>query len=206
MSDVGPLLVGALRLDPAAFEAIVAHQAGVRIAVTILVAAGLSQSLGQSVALFANRVRPWRFALSLLLGAALFAVSVLAWGAALDAASRLGFGREARLREVVEVVGLAHAPRLLGFLVLTPYFGTALAAGLTVWTLFALTIGARAVFGFGLVDALLVLGVAWLASEALTRTIGRPVVRVVASMRRRVAGRPGEARGRPRAGANGRDR
>jgi hypothetical protein len=193
---------GALRLDPAAFETVLERPDGLTVAITLLVLAGLSQALGQSVALFANRVRPWRFALSLLLGAALFALSVLLWGVMLDVASRLGFGRAASLERVAEVVGLAHAPRLFGVLVLTPYFGTAIAAALTIWTLLALTVGARVAFGVGLVEALALLGVAWLASEATSRTIGRPVARAVAAVRRWVAGATSEPsrRGPPRDG------
>lgn len=182
------MIAGALRLDPSAFETVLSRPDGLRVAVTLLVLAGLSQALGQSVALFANRVRPWRFALSLLLGAALFALSVVLWGVALDLAGRLGFGRTASLERVVEVVGLAHAPRLLGALTLTPYFGTAIGAALTTWTLLALTVGARVAFGVGLIEALLLLGVAWLVGEATSRTIGRPLVRAVASVRRMVAG------------------
>jgi hypothetical protein len=199
------VIAGALRLDPAAFETVLQRPDGLRVAVLLLVLAGLSQALGQSVALFANRVRPWRFAASLLLGAALFALSVVLWGVALDLSSRLGFGRSASLERVVEVVGLAHAPRLLGALVLTPYFGTAIGAALATWTLLALTVGARVAFGVGLIEALILLGVAWLISEAASRTIGRPLVRAVAAVRRYVAGaamdgprsrRPGEG-GRP---------
>jgi hypothetical protein len=198
VDGVGSLLGGAMRLDPAAFEAILARPDGLRTATIVLVAAGLSQALGQSVALFANRVQPWRFVLSLLLGALLFAASVLVWGVTLDVAGRLGFGRDAPLREVVDVVGLAHAPRLLGILVLTPYFGTAIGAGLTIWTLLALTVGARAAFGVGLVEALAMLGSAWLTVEALSRTVGVPVVRLVQTIRHWVAGSAANDDGRPR--------
>lgn len=194
MDGVTSLVGGALRLDPAAFGAVLARPDGVRIAVALLVLAGLSHVIGQSVVLFAHRVRPWRFALSLLLGAALFAASVVVWGVALYLAGRFGFGRTASLGEVVRVVGLAHAPRLLGVLVLTPYFGSAVAAGLTVWTLLALTVGARAAFGVELVEALWLLGSAWLVSEVLGRTVGRPVTIVVARVRRWVAGTTGADR------------
>lgn len=206
MDGATPLVRGALRLEPAAFAEVLTRPDGLRIAVALLVLAGLSHVLGQSVALFANRVRPWRFALSLLLGAALFAASVVAWGVALYLAGRFGFGRTASLSEVVRVVGLAHAPRLLGVLVLTPYFGSAMAAGLTVWTLLALTVGARAAFGVELVEALWLLGAAWLVSEVLGRTVGRPVTFLVARIRRWVAGTPGPGRPRRASGGTGSDR
>lgn len=206
MDGVASLLRGALRLEPDAFASVLARPDGLRIAVTLLVLAGLSHVLGQSVALFANRVRPWRFALSLLLGAALFAASVVAWGVALYLAGRFGFGRTASLGEVVRVVGLAHAPRLLGVLVLTPYFGSAMGAGLTVWTLLALTVGARAAFGVELVEALWLLGAAWLVSEVLGRTIGWPVTVLVARIRRWVAGSATAERPHRASGGTGPDR
>jgi hypothetical protein len=206
VDSVAALVRGALRLEPEAFGAVLARPDGLRVAVVLLGLAGLSHVLGQSVVLFAHRVRPWRFAVSLLLGAALFAASVVAWGVALYLAGRFGFGRTASLGEVVRVVGLAHAPRLLGILVLTPYFGSAMAAGLTVWTLLALTVGARAAFGVELVEALWLLGAAWLVSEVLGRTVGRPVTALVARIRRWVAGTVDGDPPRRASGSTGSDR
>src|SRR5437588_272306 len=57
---------GAMRLDPAAFKAV--EPAGTGLLITAIVfLAGVSETIGQSVVLFANRVKPGRFALSLLL-------------------------------------------------------------------------------------------------------------------------------------------
>src|SRR6266699_3716658 len=65
---------GAMRLDPAAFKAV--EPAGTGLLITAIVfLAGVSETIGQSVVLFANRVKPGRFALSLLLNGILFIVS-----------------------------------------------------------------------------------------------------------------------------------
>lgn len=189
---MGPwaIVTGALRLEPASFEAIVARPDGLRLALAVLVLSGLSNAVGQSIALFVSRVRPWRFLASMAVGALLFAASVLIWGAALGLLASLAFSQGAGARTVAEVVGLAHAPRLFAFLVLTPYFGSFLGALLTVWTLLALAMGARTVFGLGLMEAVAVLGLAWLAIEILSRTLGRPIVALARSLRRLVAGTP----------------
>lgn len=179
---------GGLRLQPAAFEGIVSRADGLELALILLFLGGFSHAIGQSVALFANRVRPWRFVASLAVGALLFAVSVLIWGAAVTALASLAFSQPAEPRRVAQVVGLAHAPRLLAFLVLTPYFGSLLGAVLTVWTLLALAVGTRAVFDLGLGEALAVLGLAWLGIELLSRTLGRPLVALARALRRATAG------------------
>lgn len=174
--SVVDLVAGALRLDPEAFAAIVTRDDALGVAAVVLIAGGLSHATGQSVVLFANRVRPRRFLLSLAVAAGLFAGSVLAWAAALDLSAGWIAGARAPIRDVIAVVGLAHAPRLLGLFVLVPYFGSGGAVALTVWTFLATAVGARAVFGFSLPQALLVLGATWLLTETVTRTIGRPVV------------------------------
>lgn len=191
MDGVGALVGGALRLDPAAFTAIAGDPAGLRIAVLVLIGSALSHVLGQSVALVANRVPPWRFVLAIALGATIFAASVGVWAGALGVAGAVAFDRPTPFAQVVAIVGLAHAPRLFGFVALTPYFGAGIGAALTVWTFLALAVGARATFGFSLPEALLALGAAWLVTEVLARTVGRPVVAATRRIRERVTGRPG---------------
>ncbi len=180
------LILGALRLDPAAFETLVGLPAAARFGLAVLAVAGVSQALGQSVALFANRVRPRRFVLASAVSAGLFVASVVIWAAALDLSAALLADARAPLDRVVAVVGLGHAPRLLAFLALVPYFGTGIGATLTIWTFLATAVGARAVFGLDLASVLAVLGAAWLATEVAGRTIGRPVT---AATRRLRAGR-----------------
>jgi hypothetical protein len=182
------LIAGALRLDPAAFEALAALPAATRFGLVVLAVAGISQALGQSVALFANRVRPRRFVVASSVSAAVFVASVVVWSAALDLAALLLADAQAPLDRVVAVVGLGHAPRLLAFLALVPYFGTGIGVALTIWTFLATAVGARAVFGLDLSDVLLVLGAAWLATEIAGRTIGRPVAAATRRLRTWSAG------------------
>lgn len=184
------IVAGALQLEPSAFETIVRRRDGLRIALAVLLAAGFSVAIGQSIALFASRVRPWRFVASLAVGSLLFVGSVLIWGAAAALLSAVAFGEVAERGWILRVVGLAHAPRLFGFLILTPYFGTLLGALLTVWTFLAVAIGVRTLFDLGLTEVVAVLGLAWLSIELLSRTLGRPLVMVTRWVRRMTAGTP----------------
>src|SRR5256885_16446408 len=64
---------GAMRLDPAAFKAV--EPAGTGLLMTAIgFLAGVSETVGQRVGLFANRVKPGRFALSFALNGTLFIV------------------------------------------------------------------------------------------------------------------------------------
>ena len=55
----------ALRLDPTIYTTLPGTLQGAWYALTIVLLAGISESLGQSVVLFLNRVRPRRFVLAL---------------------------------------------------------------------------------------------------------------------------------------------
>lgn len=181
---------GALALNPAAFDALIAAPHALRTALLILLAAGASQALGQSAALLANRVRPRRFLLALVISALLFAGSVVVWTGALSLSAHWLLDATAPLSLIVAIVGLAHAPRLLGFLTLIPYFGSGIAVALTIWTFLATAVGARAIFGVDLAGVLLIVGTAWLLTESIGRTIGIPIVAATRRLRRWSAGAP----------------
>ncbi len=185
MDAGGPLIPAALALDPDAFVRIAARPDGLRFALLLLAAAGLSQSLGQSVALFANRVPPARFAASLALGALAFAAAAALYAVALAATAVLLFDRPVPAVDLVRLVGLAYAPRLFGFLVLTPYFGNAISVILTGWSVLALALGARVALGLGLVETSVALLIAWALAEVLERLLGR-LVALVRSVRSRL--------------------
>ena len=57
----------ALRLEPGIYVGIQNAAQGIWIALTVVLLAALSESFGQSIVLFVNRVRPRRFVLALLI-------------------------------------------------------------------------------------------------------------------------------------------
>jgi len=195
------LVLGALALDRAAFEALLAAEAmHLRTGTLVTFFAGLSIAIGQSVALFALQVSPRRFAASLLVQAVLFVASFFAWAVSVWWVARVGFDAARPLRDVIAVVGLAHAPQLLGFLVLTPYFGAPLQNLLSAWTLVATLVGTAVLFSLDLRASALVVAGGWLLTLLGQRTFGRPLVRLGRRVRLLVVGAGPTARptSRPR--------
>lgn len=184
------LILGALRLDAAVYPLALEAPGGLALAVWIFLLAGLSAALAQSVALFANRVRPWRFAVSLTVGAVLYTLSILVWIGALALVTTLLLDRDVPTTALVRLVGLAHAPQLFAVLGFIPYFGAGIGAVLTIWTYLGVAVAARATFALGLQETLLALAGAWLVTLLLNRTVGRPVSRLTRWLRRTVAGTP----------------
>jgi hypothetical protein len=189
MSSALDLVLGAFALDRTVFAALL--EAGALrppVGTWVLFGAGLSFAIGQSVALFAVRVSPRRFAASLLVQALVFAASFFVWALATWAVAWALFDAARALRDVVAVIGLAHAPQLLGALVLAPYFGTPLAALLSAWTLAATIVATSAVFGLALPEAIACAAAGWLLSQLGQRTVGRPVLRLGRRVRNWVVG------------------
>lgn len=184
------LIGGALVLDPAAFDALATRGDGLRLALWVVFLAGLSSALGQSVVLFANRVRPARFAASLVVSAGLFVVSALFWAGSLWWAAERLFGRPQDLAGAAQAVGLAHAPQLFAVVVLTPYLGSFFANLLSVWTFLAVGLGASRVFQLDLPEGLASAALGWFLLQVLQRTLGRPLVWLARRLRHWTAGRP----------------
>ncbi|XDE63045.1 hypothetical protein AB3M80_02495 [Arthrospira platensis BEA 1257B] len=74
------LILGALSLNRDAFVEINILPLGRGLALTIVLVAGVSQAIGQSIVLFINRVRPFRFVLSLGIDGDFVCVHVLVLG------------------------------------------------------------------------------------------------------------------------------
>jgi hypothetical protein len=146
------------------------------VTLTIALIGGAGLLLGQSVILFVNRVRPARFALTLLLNGIIFAISLLIWGVAIWAIGSLLFPAEPALTIVLRLVALSAAPYVFGFLVLIPYLGEFVYRVLSVWSS-VIAAGATAYsFRVDWWPAFLVVGLSWLAIWILSNTLGRPVL------------------------------
>ena len=183
------LVPNALRLDPDAFRTLLSRpNAGLRGALAIVFLAGLSAALGQSVMLFANRVSPRRFVASLFVQALLFVAGFVAWAATVWATAMLLMDRPAPFAAAVAAIGLAYAPQLLGFLVLTPFLGGPFNVVLSVWTLLATLVATSVAFDLTRNETILVAFAGWVAAQVLQRTVGRPLARIGRWVRHRVAG------------------
>ena len=157
---------------------------------TVVVLAGISEALGQSVVLFASRVKKRRFVLSLLFSASVYTFSFFFLSLSVWLVGSQVFDREVAFGTIVRAVGLGYAPYLFSFFILAPYFGNPIGLLLSVWSLIAVVRGVQVVLDLGTWQALLCAFLGWLLLQLIQRTVGRPLTGGVRWLRRRVAGAP----------------
>ncbi len=161
------LAQGALKLDPAAFVAI--EQAPAGVALIVLFLAGLSDVLGQSVTLLANRVKPGRFVLSIIASVLALVFSVIFWAGTIWFSADFFFEAERPFINVLRDVELSYAPLLFGIFVFLPYLGNYIFRLLRIWTLLALLVAVQVGYSFTFWQALLCCALGWIVYELLTR-------------------------------------
>ena len=183
------LVQGALRLDPAAFQA-VQNKAAYPVTLTILFLAGVSKELGQCVVLLVNRVKPGRFVISLLVSGAILVLSILIQGSIIWLAGIYVFHRREDIGHLFSAVSLAYAPLLFGFFILLPYAGSLLDHVLDIWCLLAIVIAVSVTLQLPLLQALLCTLCGWLIYQAMKFTIGKPIMAIIRWLRQSVAGAP----------------
>lgn len=175
LQQLGELIRGAIVLNPETFQAIESLPSADRIAVSILLLAGLSQAIGQSIILFINRIKPLRFVLSLLIAAILFVFSYGFWVLSVWLVDRIVFGHSVSYATIFHALGLAAAPQILSFLIALPYFGLPLQVVLSLWSLLAFVRGFAAVTGVDAWQAFWCGILGWFVLQVMQRTIGRPI-------------------------------
>lgn len=168
------LVGGGLRLDPQAFLA--AFDVGPRgtgLLIWIVLVGGVSLMIGHSVVLFANRVSPARFTISLILGAVKFLLDVLVvvfvvWGMANFLSERTWL-----LGQVGRAVALASAPYWFSLFFLIPYLGLILERALKIYVVLALVVAVQSIFGISFFNAVLASVVALLLSQVISGVLGK---------------------------------
>ncbi len=189
---IPPALVGVFRLDPATFVRIATQRAHheALVAAAVVFAAGLSGAVGQSIVLFANRVRPWRFVASLFADSLLFVFGFAFLVVSTWSVARLADVSGLSIRPLALVLALAYAPLLLGFLTAVPYLGPAIGMALRLWHLLAMVVGVGAVAAVGPSRAIALLAVGWLVGVAVQHSVGKPVALLGRRLLDAVAGVP----------------
>jgi hypothetical protein len=148
-------------------------------AVLTIVLAGLSDGLGtQSIVLLVNRIRPLRFAINLVLSIVLYALSALAWMAAIWLATRIALRDDVPLVQVIGAVSLAYIPLWFSALALIPYLGQAISPLLNGWSLLIALLAVSQVFQFGLIQALAGTALGWLSMLLVRAVVSRPAARL----------------------------
>jgi hypothetical protein len=146
------------------------------IAFGVVMAAGISVLLGQSVILFLNQVTPGRFIISLVTNGLLLGIGWLLWSASVWAIGNWLFDETPSFNLMVRLVGLSYAPLVYGFLILLPYLGPFVQRLLYTWSFIIALRAVAYTFQVGFFPALLCVGLGWLIIMLLTATIGRPLV------------------------------
>lgn len=184
------LVQGANALNPEAFRLIETLPYGTRVAIYVLLLAGLSQAIAQAIVLFANQVRPIRFVLSLGIAAILFVISTAFWVFSVWVVSHLLYRTETAFLTVFRVLGLAYAPLLWSFLIAMPYLGVPIGVVLSIWSLLAFVRGFDVVTGLGRWQILWCAMLGWVVFQIMQRTIGRPAEAFGQWLSNSVAGKP----------------
>ena len=184
------LVRGALSLDPDIFADLATFAYGVWIALLVLLLAGLSEAIGQSIVLFVNRVKPFRFALSLVTSALIFAATYLFWVVSIWGVVEFLFAIDTSIPQLAMALALCYAPMMLEFLVALPYFGLPISVLLSIWTLLAIFVGLESSLGLTSWQAMVTAGLGWLVLQLGQRTIGRPLTVLAQWLQTQSAGLP----------------
>jgi hypothetical protein len=190
ITSLAEMIRRALRLEPEIYGAIQQAPQGVWLALLVVFLACLSESVGQSIVLFINRVRPRRFILALLLATFSRVGGFLLWTVSVWLITRYGFERDLPISAIASAVGLAYAPQLLAFFVLTPFLGNIFSILLSLWSMVAIIIAVRVGVELGFGQAVLVSGLGWVLIQVWQRTLGRPIYALGRWLERRAAGVP----------------
>ncbi len=188
LGRLADLAGAALAFEAAAFAFVATDGFGRAMALVIVFFAGVSTTLGESLVLFLNRVRPWRFVLSLALTGAVYLANVLATAVTVKAGAFLLADARLDLAAIVGVQALAYAPRLMGVLVLMPYAGQALSRLLDLWTLALTVFGLRVGLDIHLVLAAGAALGGWMLMQLLLMLFGAPLTALMQRLRRLVSG------------------
>ncbi len=177
-------------LDAEVFAQIQQAPQGLWVALGVVMLAALSEELAQSIVLFINKVRPWRFAQTLLISAGSHVVGYGIWSVSVWLVGGYLFGADVGLAAVAAAVGLGYAPQIFAFFTLIPFFGLWFNGILTIWSLVAIIIAVQTGLGLEIWQAIVAAGLGWILLQLWRRTLGRPITAIGRWMQRRTAGVP----------------
>jgi hypothetical protein len=177
LTAVWDVAVGVMRLDPEVFTSVVNTPGAGLVALVIAFVAGISDMLGQSVVLFANRVSPRRFGVSLVMAAVVLIVSIFFYAFSIWLIVKFVFFLPGRFRIILILVALSYAPIVFSFAALLPYLGNFIYQAVRVWSLLALVIGVKAIAGAVFWQGILACLLGWLFIQFV---VHMPVLKIKA--------------------------
>ena len=167
-----------LRLQPDVVQIAETYPNAGWIAFGVVMVAGISLLLGQSVILFVNQVTPGRFVVSLVSNGILLVVGWIFWSVTVWVIGSWFLEEQPEFVLVTRLIGLSYAPLVYGFLILMPYLGPFVQRLLYAWSFLIALRVVEFSFQVGFWPALFCVGVGWLLLMLLTSTVGRPLVAV----------------------------
>jgi hypothetical protein len=188
--DLWGTIVSSFSLDRTLWRDLITYPAtkSVPDALLIVLLAGLSEAVAQSIALFLNRVSPRRFIFSLFVSAVIFTCGFLFYVLSIGFVTGLLTRTSQPTSLLIKSVSLAYAPLLFSFLTLIPYFGRAIMVVLSAYHFLATIIAVKVVYGLSDGEALLSVMAGAVLFFLLRNTVGRPLTRLARSIRNRTAG------------------
>lgn len=189
-ASVGLSIWMVLTLDSDAAQWFRVHPLSVEISLVVAALAGISTLLGNSVVLFLNRVRGWRFVVTLALNGAAMVLLYAAQALVIAIVGPLVLGHSPGLVAVIRAVMLSTAPLVFGFLVLIPYLGPAIGRVLQAWGLLVLWVLVDAAFGATLWQAFVITAIGWGVMQLLSWALSRPISWIGNGIWRMITGKP----------------
>ena len=182
------LVSGVLLLNSETFTLLNRLPLSLIASILVVLLAGLSQTFGQSVMLFINRVRPLRFILSVAIAAVIFVFNYNFWVLSTWLLARWFFSVDLPLVDIIKTLGFSYAPLLLGFLMVIPYFGMPIFVVLSIWTLMAIATGLGVISNLGIWEAFECCLGGWLVLQVSQRIVGKAIARITSRIVDWVAG------------------
>jgi predicted Abi (CAAX) family protease len=179
---------GVLGLKEEAFEQIAASSDGLISALLIVVVAGLSIAIAQSIILFINRVTPLRFLFSLLINTVLFTFGYLFLVLTTWIICWLPGFSDVPLLILIEEVGFSYTPLVFGCFGALPYLGVPILSLLSVWHLLAMVVAIATVADVSGGVAFWYVALGWVVLQILQQTIGQPIANLGRGLANWVAG------------------
>jgi len=166
---------GVFLLKAEVFQQINTISNGLLLALFVVLAAGLSIAIAQSIILFLNRVKPVRFVFSLLISAVLYTFGYLFLVVSTWLICLVPWSVHVSLETLVKVFGLSYVVLLFGFLGALPYLGAPVLWILSIWHLLAMVVGFATVAHMSLGSAFRYVAIGWVVLQVLQQTIGQPI-------------------------------
>ena len=170
------LIWGALTLDPNAFSSVPNTGKATLITLLVLFLAGVSETVGQSAVLLANKVTPRRFALSLALSGGIFIFGAVVSIISIWLIGTFIFHTEQSIIQIMREVSLGYAPLLLGFFILLPYMGTFIEHALEIWSLLAIVVAVIVTLRLHFWQALVCTLLGWVIVQVVKYFLGRQLL------------------------------